>query len=60
MKHIEKLQANEQVYENYYSRQVVTNPPTNTQLMNKINEIIDVVNNLIDERPIKSLGGNKK
>lgn len=60
MKQIEKLQANEQVYENYYSRQVVTNPPTNTQLMNKLNEIIDVVNKLIDERPIKPLGRKSK
>lgn len=54
MEKIEKLKKHEQVYENFYSKQIVTSMPSEVEVMNKINEVVEAVNHIVCTRPTKS------
>lgn len=46
MKQIEPLKKHVQTYENFQSIQIVESMPSEIEVMNKINEIIELVNEL--------------
>ncbi|ALO79447.1 hypothetical protein HOBO_26 [Bacillus phage Hobo] len=50
MKQIEPLKKHVQTYENFHSLQIVESMPSEIEVMNKINEIIELVNELSKDK----------